>query len=65
MMKRITISLNEKLVWMLRNKQAEMILDGNKSVSVSAVVREMLLRSMNDDKMNKQRIDSVFFNQNQ
>ncbi len=65
MRKRITISMDEKLIWMLRNKQAEMMLDSNKSVSISTVVCEILLKSINDDKMIKHEIDSAFVNQNQ
>jgi len=65
MRKRITISLDEKLLWMLRNKQAEMMLDGNKSVSISAVICEILFKSINDDKMIKHGIDSAFVNQNE
>ncbi len=57
--------MDEKLIWMLRNKQAEMMLDSNKSVSISTVVCEILLKSINDDKMIKHEIDSVFVNQNQ
>jgi len=42
MKKRVTISLDEKLIWMLRNKQTEMMLDDIKQVSISAVVNKLL-----------------------
>ena len=64
MRKRVTISLDEKLIWMLRNKQTEMMLDGNKPVSFSAVVTDILFKSVNVDKMIDKKLDSVFVNQN-
>ena len=64
MRKRVTISLDEKLIWMLRNKQTEMMLDGNKPVSFSAVVTDILFKSINVDKMIDKKLDSVFVNQN-
>ena len=64
MKKRITISLDEKLIWMLRNKQTKMMLDNNKSVSISAVVNEILFKSINVDEMIDKELASVFVNQN-
>jgi len=64
MRKRVTISLDEKLIWMLRNKQTEMMLDGNKPVSFSAIVTDILFKSINVDKMIDKKLDSVFVNQN-
>ena len=51
MKKRVTISLDEKQIWMLRNKQTQMMLDDNKPVSISAVVIEILFKSINEEKM--------------
>jgi len=62
MKKRVTISLDEKLIWMLRNKQTEKMLDGNKPVSFSAVVTEILFKSINVDKMIDKKLDSVSVN---
>jgi len=44
MKRRVTISLDEKLVCMLRNKQTEMMLDKNKQISISAVVNNLLFK---------------------
>jgi len=64
MKKRITISLDEKLIWMLRNKQTQMMLDSNKSVSISAVVNEILFKFIKVEKMINKELDSIFVNQN-
>ena len=64
--KRVTISLDEKLIWMLRNKQIEMMLDDNKQVSISAVVSNLLFRALKVDEMISRELDSVFaFHSNQ
>ncbi len=64
MRKRVTISLDEKLVWMLRNKQTEMMLDDNKQVSISAVVNKLLFKSLKVDEMICRELDYVFVSQN-
>jgi len=51
MKKRVTITLDEKQIRMLRNKQTQMMLDGNKPVSFSAVLSEILFKSINIEKM--------------
>jgi len=64
MKKRVTISLDEKLIWMLRNKQTEMMLDKNKQISISAVVNSLLVKSLRADEMINRELDSVFITQN-
>jgi len=64
MKKRVTISLDEKLIWMLRNKQTEMMLDDNKQVSISSVVNKLLFKSLKVDEMISNELDSVFVRQN-
>ena len=64
MKKRVTISLDEKLIWMLRNKQTEMMLDKNKQISISAVVNSLLVKSIRADEMINRELDSVFVRQN-
>ena len=64
MKKRITISLDEKLIWTLRNKQIEMMLDNNNQVSISAVVNKILTKSLKVDEMINKELDSVFVNPN-
>ena len=51
MKKRVTISLDEKLIWMLKNKQTQMMFDGDKPVSISAIIIEILFKSINVEKM--------------
>ena len=60
MKKRVTITLDEKLIWMLRNKQAELMLDANKQVSISTVVNNLLFKSLKLDKMISKELDSLF-----
>jgi len=64
MMKRITISLDEKLIWMLRNKQAEMMLERNRPVSISGVTNFLLKKIIKEDNMINSELDSVFVNTN-
>ncbi len=64
MKKRVTISLDEKLIWMLRTKQTEMMLDMNKQISISAIVNSLLFKSLKVDEMISQELDSVFVRQN-
>ena len=60
MKKRITITLDEKLIWMLRNKQIQMMLDGNKPSSISAVVRDALHKFINVETMINKEQNSLF-----
>jgi len=64
MKKRVTISLDEKLVWMLRNKQTEMMLDENKQISISGVVNNLLFKVLKVDEMVNRELDSVFVDRN-
>jgi len=64
MKKRVTISLDEKLIWMLRNKQTEMMLDANKQISISAVVNNLLFKVLKVDEMISGKLDSVFVDRN-
>ncbi|KAG2474028.1 MAG: hypothetical protein NPMRTHETA2_590006 [Nitrosopumilales archaeon] len=64
MKKRVTISLDEKLIWMLRNKQTEMMLDTNRQISISAVVNNLLFKVLKVDEMISGKLDSVFVDRN-
>ncbi len=64
MKKRVTILLDEKLIWMLRNKQTDMMLDRNKQISISAVINSLLVKSLRADEMINRELDSVFITQN-
>jgi len=63
-MKRITISLDEKLVFMLKNKQADFILEENKPVSISSVVGLLLERNFKTDDTINTKLDLIFTRQN-
>jgi len=56
-MKRITISLDEKIVSMLKNKQADFILE---TVSISGVVASLLEHTFKADEMINSELDSIF-----
>ncbi len=59
-MKRITISLDEKLLSMLKNKQADMIMEKNKAISVSSIVGHLLDNSFKTDDSINSKLDSIF-----
>jgi len=59
-MKRITVSLDVKLMNLLKNKQADLILEKNKSVSISGVIGLMLDTSFKSDKTINSELDSIF-----
>ncbi len=63
-MKRITLSLDEKLVSMLKNKQADFILVANKTVSISRVVTSLLENTFNVDETINAKLDLIFTRQN-
>ena len=61
---RVTISLDEKLIWILRHKQAEMMLDNNKQVTISAVVNSLLNQVIKNEKKTNSQLDLVFSHNN-
>lgn len=63
-MKRITISLDERIVSMLKNKQADFILEANKTVSISSVVASLLEYIFKADEMINLELDLIFTRQN-
>jgi len=63
-MKRITISLDEEIVSMLKNKQADFILVANKTVSISSVVALLLEQTIKADEMINSELDLIFTRQN-
>ncbi len=63
-MKRITISLDEKIVSMLKNKQADFILEANKTVSISSVVASLLEHTFQADETINAKLDLIFTRQN-
>ncbi len=60
MKERITLSLDKKLVWFLRHKQAEMILELNQPVSISYVASHILNKAIKDDSMINSELDLAF-----
>ena len=63
-MKRITVSLDEKIFSMLKNKQADFILEENKTVSISGVVTSLLEHTLKADETINARLDLIFTRQN-
>ncbi len=59
-MKRITISLDEKIVFMLKNRQADFSLEANKTVIISNVVASLLEYTFKEDEMINLELDSIF-----
>ncbi len=64
MRKRITVSLDEKIIWFLRHKQAELILELNQPVSISYVASHILNKAIKDENMINSELDSVFVHPN-
>jgi len=59
-MKRITVSLDEKIVNILKNKQADLILKKNRAISISSVIGLMLVSSFKADEMINSELDLIF-----
>ncbi len=59
-MKRLTISLDEKIVSMLKNRQADFILEANKTVSISSFVASLIEYIFKEDEMINSELDSIF-----
>ena len=64
MKKRVTVSLDEKLIWLLRNKQAEMMLELNQPVSISGVANFLLNKALKAENKIDLELDSKFVNPN-
>ena len=64
MKKRVTVSLDEKLIWLLRHKQAEMMLELNQPVSISYVANFLLNKSFKAENMINSELDSAFVRPN-
>jgi len=64
MKKRITVSIDEKLIWFLRNKQAEMMLELNQPVSISSVANFLLNKALKAENKINLELDSKFVNPN-
>ena len=64
MKERITISLDKKLIWFLRHKQAQMILELNQPISISHVANFLLSKSLKAEKMTESELDSTFVRPN-
>jgi len=58
--KRITISIDEKLVWYLRNVQMDWTLEKNQHVSISNVVSSLLYNGIKNEKMVNLQLDSIY-----
>ncbi len=59
-MKRITVSLDEKIVNLLKNKQADLVLEKNGTISISSLIGLMLVSSFKADEMINSELDSIF-----
>ncbi len=64
MKKRVTRSLDEKLVWFLRNKQASMMLELNQPVSISGVTSFLLYKVIKAEKVVDSKLELVFVHPN-
>jgi len=64
MRKRITVSLDEKIIWFLRNKQAEMLLEQNQPISISTVVNSLLIKVIKTETVVNSELGSVFIHTN-
>ena len=64
MRKRITVSLDEKIIWFLRNKQAEMLLEQNQPISISTVVNSLLIKVIKTENVANPDLGSVFIHTN-
>jgi len=62
--KRLTISLDEKLVWYLRNIQTDWTLEKNQNVSISNVVSTLLYKAVKKEKIADSQLDSIFARNN-
>jgi len=64
MKERITLSLDKKLIWFLRHKQAELILELNQPVSISYVASHILNKAIKDESMINSELDLAFVRPN-
>ena len=65
MRKKITISLDEKLIWQLRHKQSDLMLDTNQDVSLSRVTYILIQNAIKAEKVRNSKLESFFVNPNE
>jgi len=58
--KRITVCLDEKLVWYLRNIQVDWTLEKNQNVSISNVVNSLLYKMIKAEEVANSKLGSMF-----
>jgi len=58
--KRMTVSLDEKLVWHIRNIQMDRTLEKNQHVSFSNVVNSLLYKMVKNEKMFNLQLNPMF-----
>lgn len=61
---RITVSFDEKLIVMLRRKQADIMLDENKQISISGIVSNLLVKALKEDGMISEELAFAINHQN-
>ena len=64
MRKRLTISLDEKLIWQLRQKQSDLMLERNQDISLSHVTYILLQNAIKSEKVSNSKLESTFVNPN-
>jgi len=66
MKKKFTIIIDDKVFWLLKEKQAEMILEKNKPYSFSCVVNTLLKETLKVEEANycKPELDLLYASQN-
>lgn len=62
MKKRITLSLDEELIRMIKSKQADLILEKNGQISTSNVVNSILYKWIKTDEYINSKLESVYSN---
>ncbi len=62
MKKRITLSLDEKLIRMIKSKQADLILEKTGQISTSSVVNLILYKWIKTDEYINSKLESVYSN---
>ena len=59
MRKKITISLDEKLIWQLRHKQSDLMLDTNQDVSLSRVTYILIQNAIKAEKVRNSQLEQA------
>ena len=61
---RLSITLDEKLVWKIKHKQTELMVETNQKITLSSMINFLVNEAINTENRTNAILDSVYSNPN-